>query len=202
MQLFYVLYLSTVNIFCLESGSGTRSGSETLISSDWTRWWFITVICRQLLRDGCYAVPVLLVSNNVSVNVELSLCMYFSDLSVHSWQACSSSCFFLFSFAIVGVSQSMLSLYTGLGLYAVSTAFVVPCLTTLVSQVCDPDPDFVGWLRIRTCLPGTGNIPNVFAMNRCNKYWWNEAVSCVNKFWRKKFSCSKLFTVNLDPEGS
>ena len=29
----------------------------------------------------------------------------------------------------------MLSLYTGLGLYAVSTAFVVPCLTTLVSQV-------------------------------------------------------------------
>lgn len=38
------------------------------------------------------------------------------------------------SFAIVGVSQSMLALYAGLALYAISTAFVVPCLTTLVSQ--------------------------------------------------------------------
>lgn len=38
------------------------------------------------------------------------------------------------SFAIVGMSQSMLSLYFGLGLYAVSTAFVVPCMTTMVSQ--------------------------------------------------------------------
>ncbi len=40
-----------------------------------------------------------------------------------------------FSFAIVGVAQSMFALYSGLALYAFSTAFVVPCLTTLVSQV-------------------------------------------------------------------
>jgi hypothetical protein len=52
----------------------------------------------------------------------------------------------LFSFAIVGVAQSMFALYSGLALYAFSTAFVVPCLTTLVSQVgklktivADPD---------------------------------------------------------------
>ncbi len=42
----------------------------------------------------------------------------------------------------------MFALYSGLALYAFSTAFVVPCLTTLVSQVgklkssvADPDPD-------------------------------------------------------------
>ncbi len=53
-----------------------------------------------------------------------------------------------FSFAIVGVAQSMFALYSGLALYAFSTAFVVPCLTTLVSQVgklktsvADPNPD-------------------------------------------------------------
>ena len=38
------------------------------------------------------------------------------------------------SFVIVGLSSSMAQLYLGLGLYAVSTAFVVPCLTSLVSQ--------------------------------------------------------------------
>eukprot|EP00092_Neocalanus_flemingeri_P004462 GFUD01004801.1.p1 GENE.GFUD01004801.1~~GFUD01004801.1.p1 ORF type:complete len:469 (-),score=113.46 GFUD01004801.1:294-1700(-) len=38
------------------------------------------------------------------------------------------------SFAIVGSCQTIPQLYLGLGLYAVSTAFVVPCLTTLVSQ--------------------------------------------------------------------
>ncbi|XP_023345055.1 major facilitator superfamily domain-containing protein 10 [Eurytemora carolleeae] len=38
------------------------------------------------------------------------------------------------SFAIVGMAQSIFALYCGLGLYAVSTAFVVPCITTLVSQ--------------------------------------------------------------------
>jgi len=38
------------------------------------------------------------------------------------------------SFVIVGNSQTIAQLYTGLGLYAVSTAFVVPCLTSLVSQ--------------------------------------------------------------------
>ena len=37
------------------------------------------------------------------------------------------------SFVIVGLCSTMLQLYTGLGLYAVSTAFVVPCLTTLVA---------------------------------------------------------------------
>ena len=37
------------------------------------------------------------------------------------------------SFVIVGLCSTMLQLYTGLGLYAVSTAFVVPCLTTLVT---------------------------------------------------------------------
>jgi len=42
------------------------------------------------------------------------------------------------SFAIVGSSESMLSLYTGLALYAFSTAFVVPCITTLVSQYGEP----------------------------------------------------------------
>ena len=38
------------------------------------------------------------------------------------------------SFVIVGNCQTIAQLYTGLGLYAVSTAFVVPCLTSLVSQ--------------------------------------------------------------------
>jgi len=38
------------------------------------------------------------------------------------------------SFAIVGMSRSVYSLYAGLALYAISTAFVVPCYTTLVSQ--------------------------------------------------------------------
>lgn len=38
------------------------------------------------------------------------------------------------SFVIVGLSSTISQLYLGLGLYAVSTAFVVPCLTTLVSQ--------------------------------------------------------------------
>ena len=38
------------------------------------------------------------------------------------------------SFVIVGLSSLISQLYLGLGLYAVSTAFVVPCLTTLVSQ--------------------------------------------------------------------
>jgi len=38
------------------------------------------------------------------------------------------------SFAIVGSCQTIPQLYLGLGLYAISTAFVVPCLTTLVSQ--------------------------------------------------------------------
>jgi len=37
------------------------------------------------------------------------------------------------SFVIVGLCSTMLQLYTGLGLYAASTAFVVPCLTTLVA---------------------------------------------------------------------
>jgi len=38
------------------------------------------------------------------------------------------------SFAIVGIAESMVTLYLGLALYALSTAFVVPCMTTLVSQ--------------------------------------------------------------------
>ena len=38
------------------------------------------------------------------------------------------------SFVIVGSCQSLVQLYIGLGLYAISTAFVVPCLTSLVSQ--------------------------------------------------------------------
>ncbi|CAB4063634.1 Major facilitator superfamily domain-containing protein 10 [Lepeophtheirus salmonis] len=38
------------------------------------------------------------------------------------------------SFAIVGLSRSIPVLYIGLGLYSVSTALVVPCLATLVSQ--------------------------------------------------------------------
>jgi len=38
------------------------------------------------------------------------------------------------SFAIVGSCQNLFQLYVGLALYAISTAFVVPCLTTLVSQ--------------------------------------------------------------------
>jgi len=38
------------------------------------------------------------------------------------------------SFAIVGISQSVVVLYFGLFLYAVSTAFVVPCITTLISK--------------------------------------------------------------------
>eukprot|EP00096_Caligus_rogercresseyi_P008116 TRINITY_DN2648_c0_g1_i1.p1 TRINITY_DN2648_c0_g1~~TRINITY_DN2648_c0_g1_i1.p1 ORF type:complete len:443 (+),score=111.80 TRINITY_DN2648_c0_g1_i1:248-1576(+) len=38
------------------------------------------------------------------------------------------------SFAIVGLSRSVPVLYLGLGLYSVSTALVVPCLATLVSQ--------------------------------------------------------------------
>ena len=37
------------------------------------------------------------------------------------------------SFVIVGLCSTMPQLYAGLGLYAVSTAFVVPCLTTLVA---------------------------------------------------------------------
>jgi len=42
------------------------------------------------------------------------------------------------SFAIVGSSWNMYSLYSGLFLYAVSTAFVVPCITTLVSTYGEP----------------------------------------------------------------
>jgi len=38
------------------------------------------------------------------------------------------------SFAIVGAAYSIPQLYLGVALYAISTAFVVPCLTTLVSQ--------------------------------------------------------------------
>ena len=38
------------------------------------------------------------------------------------------------SFAIVGSCKTIFQLYLGLALYAISTAFVVPCLTTLVSQ--------------------------------------------------------------------
>jgi len=38
------------------------------------------------------------------------------------------------SFAIVGSCKTIFQLYLGLALYAFSTAFVVPCLTTLVSQ--------------------------------------------------------------------
>ena len=38
------------------------------------------------------------------------------------------------SFAIVGSCQTIPQLYLGLGLYAISTAFVVPCLTTMVSH--------------------------------------------------------------------
>lgn len=38
------------------------------------------------------------------------------------------------SFVIVGNCRTIAQLYTGLGLYAFSTAFVVPCLTSLVSQ--------------------------------------------------------------------
>ena len=38
------------------------------------------------------------------------------------------------SFIIVGSCSSLPQLYTGLALYATSTAFVVPCLTTLVSR--------------------------------------------------------------------
>lgn len=38
------------------------------------------------------------------------------------------------SFAIIGLSRSIPVLYVGVALYAISTAFVVPCMTTLVSH--------------------------------------------------------------------
>ncbi len=38
------------------------------------------------------------------------------------------------SFMVVGVAQNLTTLYIGLGLYALSTAFVVPCMTTVVSK--------------------------------------------------------------------
>ena len=38
---------------------------------------------------------------------------------------------------IVGLCSTLAQLYLGLGLYAVSTAFVVPCLTTLVTRYGD-----------------------------------------------------------------
>lgn len=38
------------------------------------------------------------------------------------------------SFIIIGLSKSLFSLYIGLGLYALSTAFVVPCMTTSISK--------------------------------------------------------------------
>ena len=41
------------------------------------------------------------------------------------------------SFVIVGLCSTLAQLYLGLGLYAVSTAFVVPCLTTLVTRYGD-----------------------------------------------------------------
>ena len=41
------------------------------------------------------------------------------------------------SFVIVGLCSTLPQLYLGLGLYAVSTAFVVPCLTTLVTRYGD-----------------------------------------------------------------
>ena len=43
------------------------------------------------------------------------------------------------SFAIVGSCYTMAQLYLGLALYAISTAFVVPCLTTCVSQFGEQD---------------------------------------------------------------
>lgn len=43
------------------------------------------------------------------------------------------------SFAIIGFAQTKLVLYIGLGLYALSTAVVVPCMTTLVSNHGDPN---------------------------------------------------------------
>jgi len=43
------------------------------------------------------------------------------------------------SFAIVGSCQTLPQLYLGLALYAISTAFVVPCLTTCVSQYGEQD---------------------------------------------------------------
>ncbi len=38
------------------------------------------------------------------------------------------------SFMIVGIAQNLTTLYIGLGLYALSIAFVVPCMTTVVSK--------------------------------------------------------------------
>lgn len=38
------------------------------------------------------------------------------------------------SFILVGSAQSLTTLYIGLSLYALSTAFVVPCMTTVVSK--------------------------------------------------------------------
>ena len=38
------------------------------------------------------------------------------------------------SFAVIGNAKSILSLYVGLFLYAFSTAFVVPCMTTIISE--------------------------------------------------------------------
>ena len=43
------------------------------------------------------------------------------------------------SFAIVGSCHTLPQLYLGLALYAISTAFVVPCLTTCVSQYGEQD---------------------------------------------------------------
>ena len=46
----------------------------------------------------------------------------------------------------------MLQLYTGLGLYAASTAFVVPCLTTLVAGYGETHQKVNKQQTIKTCF--------------------------------------------------
>jgi hypothetical protein len=47
----------------------------------------------------------------------------------------------------------MFALYSGLALYAFSTAFVVPCLTTLVSQVGKLKTEILSILQFRDTVP-------------------------------------------------
>ena len=56
------------------------------------------------------------------------------------------------SFVIVGLCSTMLQLYTGLGLYAASTAFVVPCLTTLVAGYGETHQKVNKQQTIKTCF--------------------------------------------------
>ena len=56
------------------------------------------------------------------------------------------------SFVIVGLCSTMLQLYTGLGLYAASTAFVVPCLTTLVAGYGETHQKVNTQQTIKTCF--------------------------------------------------